>query len=84
MASNLHADAVIGPGNLEQQLQAKPLALVFGNEGHGLSEEACAGADGFFLFPWLAFPNRLTSLYPLPCAPTHCVNATLSKTMLGI
>jgi tRNA (guanosine-2'-O-)-methyltransferase len=59
LASNLHADAAIGPGSLEQQLESQPLALVFGNEGHGLSEEACQGADGFFVIPMVGFPQSL-------------------------
>lgn len=59
LASNLHADAAVGPGAVRGILDRQPLALVFGNEGHGLSETACAEADGFFLIPMVGFPQSL-------------------------
>lgn len=59
LASDLREDAANGPGALQQQLAEAPLALVFGNEGHGLSEAACQGADGHFLIPMAGFPQSL-------------------------
>jgi tRNA (guanosine-2'-O-)-methyltransferase len=70
--SDLAAQAVIGPERLRAQLAERPLALVFGNEGSGVSERASALADGHFLIPMVGFPQSLnlsvsvaTSLYAL-------------------
>ncbi|TVR44068.1 MAG: TrmH family RNA methyltransferase [Planctomycetota bacterium] len=59
LASDLANDAAVGPGALQSQLAEHPLALVFGNEGHGLSEAAIAGADGRFLIPMTGFSQSL-------------------------
>ena len=72
LVSDLRAGAVPGPGLLRPLLDERPLALVFGNEGHGVSPEAVAGADGAFLIPMVGFPQSLnlsvsvaTTLYAL-------------------
>lgn len=72
LVSDLRAGAVPGPGLLRPLLDERPLALVFGNEGHGVSPEAVAGADGAFLIPMVGFPQSLnlsvsvaTSVYAL-------------------
>lgn len=72
LVSDLAAGATVGPERLAPMLAEKPLALVFGNEGSGVSAEASAGADGFFLIPMVGFPQSLnlsvsvaTSVYAL-------------------
>lgn len=59
LVSDLKAHAVIGPERLKPVLAERKLALVFGNEGSGVSAEASAGADGFFLIPMSGFPQSL-------------------------
>lgn len=59
LVSDLAAGAVVGPQELRSQLAAQPLALVFGNEGAGVSRDATAGADGCFLIPMIGFPQSL-------------------------
>jgi len=70
--SDLAAQAVVGPERLRPQLAERPLALVFGNEGSGVSARASALADGHFLIPMVGFPQSLnlsvsvaTALYAL-------------------
>jgi tRNA (guanosine-2'-O-)-methyltransferase len=70
--SDLAAQAVVGPERLRPQLAERPLALVFGNEGSGVSPRASALADGHFLIPMVGFPQSLnlsvsvaTALYAL-------------------
>ncbi len=72
MVSDLAARAVVGPERLAPLLVERPLALVFGNEGSGVSAEASRLADGHFLIPMIGFPQSLnlsvsvaTSLYAL-------------------
>jgi tRNA (guanosine-2'-O-)-methyltransferase len=57
--SDLAASATVGPDRLKSLLAQKPLALVFGNEGTGVSAAASAGADGHFLIPMAGFPQSL-------------------------
>ncbi len=71
-ASDLAAGAVVGPQQLAPRLAQQPLALVFGNEGSGVSAEATRLADGCFLIPMVGFPQSLnlsvavaTTLYAL-------------------
>jgi tRNA (guanosine-2'-O-)-methyltransferase len=59
LVSDLKAGAVNGPERLKPVLAGQKLALVFGNEGAGVSAEASAGADGFFLIPMSGFPQSL-------------------------
>lgn len=59
LASDLAADAAVGPAALAPLLDAGPLALVFGNEGHGVSDAARALADGAFLLPMAGFAQSL-------------------------
>ncbi len=70
--ADLAAQAVIGPERLRPVLDAQPLALVFGNEGSGVSAAASALGDGHFLIPMVGFPQSLnlsvsvaTALYAL-------------------
>lgn len=58
-ASDLSSQAKCGPGALAPLLEEQPLALVFGNEGHGLSDAAVDLADGCFLIPMSGFPQSL-------------------------
>lgn len=58
-ATDLSADAAAGPGALAGELERRPIALVFGTEGKGLSPEAAAAADGRFLIPMTGFPQSL-------------------------
>jgi tRNA (guanosine-2'-O-)-methyltransferase len=58
-ATDLAADAVVGPTALRSVMARQPLAVVFGNEGFGLSEEASTGADGRFLLPMVGFAQSL-------------------------
>ena len=59
LVSDLAAGAVAGPDLLSERLAAQPLALVFGNEGSGVTPAAVAGADGCFLIPMAGFPQSL-------------------------
>ncbi|MCS6969897.1 MAG: RNA methyltransferase [Planctomycetota bacterium] len=59
IVSDLAAEAVVGPQALRAQLASAPLAVVFGNEGHGISERARALADGCFLLPMCGFAQSL-------------------------
>jgi tRNA (guanosine-2'-O-)-methyltransferase len=59
LVSDLAAKATVGPERLKPMLAEQPLALVFGNEGDGVSEAARAGADGCFLIPMAGFPQSL-------------------------
>ncbi len=75
LVSDLASGATVGPERLAERLAEQPLALVFGNEGTGVSPEASAGADGFFLIPMVGFPQSLNlsvsvavSVYALRCA----------------
>jgi tRNA (guanosine-2'-O-)-methyltransferase len=70
--SDLAAQAVVGPERLRPLLAERPLALVFGNEGSGVSPAASALCDGHFLIPMVGFPQSLnlsvsvaTALYAL-------------------
>jgi len=53
------ADVCRGPGELLPELDAGPLAVVFGNEGHGLGAAAREGADLAFALPMLGFAQSL-------------------------
>lgn len=57
--TDLAAGAVQGPQALLPELERSPLALVFGNEGHGVSDRARALADGCFLLPMSGFSQSL-------------------------
>lgn len=57
--TDLAAGATVGPQALLPELAAGPVALVFGNEGHGVSDRARALADGFFLLPMSGFSQSL-------------------------
>jgi tRNA (guanosine-2'-O-)-methyltransferase len=57
--TDLAADAAVGPLALAPRLAERPLALVFGNEGHGISDRARAVADGRFLIPMAGFSQSL-------------------------
>lgn len=59
LVSDLAAGAHIGAGALRPLLDERPLALVFGNEGSGVSAEASRLGDGFFLIPMTGFPQSL-------------------------
>ena len=59
LVSDLAAGATVGPQELRGELARQPLALVFGNEGEGVSAAASAAADGFFLIPMVGFPQSL-------------------------
>jgi len=59
LATDLAADAVVGPHRLADQLVAQPLAVVFGNEGEGVSAAARSGADGCFRIPMAGFTQSL-------------------------
>ena len=57
--TDLAAGAVPGPDRLRPLLAERPLAVVFGNEGSGVSPAASAQADGHFLIPMTGFPQSL-------------------------
>lgn len=57
--TDLAAGACVGPGQLLPHLAEAPLAIVFGNEGHGISDRARALADGAFLLPMAGFSQSL-------------------------
>jgi tRNA (guanosine-2'-O-)-methyltransferase len=59
LVTDLAAGAAPSPAALRPQLAAGPIALVFGNEGHGISDEARALADGAFLIPMAGFSQSL-------------------------
>ena len=59
LVTDLRAGAAVGPSALAPMLAEQPLALVFGNEGHGVSAQAVAEADGAFLLPMVGFPQSL-------------------------
>ncbi|MFM2092137.1 MAG: tRNA ((18)-2-O)-methyltransferase [Planctomycetota bacterium] len=57
-ATDLAADAK-DPGSLAADMAGRPLALVFGNEGDGVSRAASEQADGRLLVPMTGFPQSL-------------------------
>jgi tRNA (guanosine-2'-O-)-methyltransferase len=59
LVTDLAVGAAPSPDALRPQLAAGPIALVFGNEGHGISPEARALADGAFLIPMAGFSQSL-------------------------
>ncbi len=59
LVTDLAADAVVGPEALKPLLAEQPLAIVFGNEGSGVTPEAVAAADGAYLIPMVGFPQSL-------------------------
>ena len=59
LVSDLTAGATVGPENLRALAAEAPLALVFGNEGSGVTPAASAQADGFFLIPMAGFAQSL-------------------------
>ncbi len=59
MVTDLAAGAVQSPDHLRPMLAEGPLAIVFGNEGTGVSAEASRLADGHFLIPMVGFPQSL-------------------------
>jgi tRNA (guanosine-2'-O-)-methyltransferase len=59
LVTDLSATAVQSPDHLRPLLAERPLALVFGNEGSGVTREASTQADGHFLIPMVGFPQSL-------------------------
>ena len=59
LVTDLAAGAVQSPDHLRPLLAERPLALVFGNEGSGVTPEASSQADGHFLIPMAGFPQSL-------------------------
>ena len=57
--TDLSSRAAVGPAALLPELERGPLAIIFGNEGHGISERARAIADGAFLLPMAGFSQSL-------------------------
>jgi tRNA (guanosine-2'-O-)-methyltransferase len=57
--TDLKAGAVVSPDRLRPLLAEQPLAIVFGNEGTGVSADASRLADGCFLIPMTGFPQSL-------------------------
>lgn len=57
--TDLKAGAVVSPDRLRPIMADKPLAIVFGNEGTGVSADATKLADGHFLIPMTGFPQSL-------------------------
>lgn len=57
--TDLKAGAVLSPDRLRPILVERPLAIVFGNEGTGVSADASRLADGHFLIPMTGFPQSL-------------------------
>jgi tRNA (guanosine-2'-O-)-methyltransferase len=63
-ATHLSTDAV----SLYDLPLSEPAALVFGNEHAGVSDEACAGADGNFIIPMMGMIQSLN--VSVACAVT--------------
>lgn len=59
LVTDLAAGAVSSPDHLRPLLDERPLAIVFGNEGSGVSPAASQLADGHFLIPMVGFPQSL-------------------------
>ena len=59
VVASLAADSVTDPHDLSADLESSPLALVFGNEESGVSEEGLEQADGYFLVPMSGFTQSL-------------------------
>jgi tRNA (guanosine-2'-O-)-methyltransferase len=59
MVTDLSADSVSSPNLLRPMLAEQPLAIVFGNEGSGVTPAASQLADGHFLIPMIGFPQSL-------------------------
>ncbi len=57
--TDLAANATVGPQALLPEVDRGPIAIVFGNEGHGISDRARALADGCFLLPMSGFSQSL-------------------------
>jgi len=57
--SDLQASATVGPQRLREDLENKPIALIFGSEQSGVSPLSVSGADGCFLIPMVGFPQSL-------------------------
>jgi tRNA (guanosine-2'-O-)-methyltransferase len=59
MVTDLSSKAVTSPALLKPLLDERPLAIVFGNEGSGVTTAASQLADGHFLIPMIGFPQSL-------------------------
>ena len=59
IATDLSSDAVQGPGNLSRRYPTERIAIAFGNEGHGITDELRALADGFLCLPMAGFTQSL-------------------------
>jgi tRNA (guanosine-2'-O-)-methyltransferase len=59
VAAHLGGNAVTDPHDLTVSLKAEPLALVFGNEESGVSNQAADLADGSFVIPMCGFTQSL-------------------------
>ena len=59
LVTDLSSDAARDPHDLRDALDRHPLALVFGNEESGVSEEAKEAADGRFFIPMAGFVQSL-------------------------
>jgi tRNA (guanosine-2'-O-)-methyltransferase len=58
-ASSLASDAVVDPHELCANLDSSPIALVFGNEESGVTDEGLSLADGSFFIPMCGFTQSL-------------------------
>ncbi|MEK7414831.1 MAG: RNA methyltransferase [Planctomycetota bacterium] len=57
--TDLTTDAAVGPAQLLPRIAESPIAVIFGNEGHGISARARELADGAFLLPMSGFSQSL-------------------------
>jgi tRNA (guanosine-2'-O-)-methyltransferase len=83
LVTDLAQDAVVGPEALLPLLRDQPLAIVFGNEGRGVSAAAAAGADGAYLIPMVGFPQSLNLSVSVAITVHHLRHGDLAANRPG-
>ena len=81
IASSLSAESTVDPHELA--FEANPIALVFGNEESGLSEESLDGADGSFYIPMSGFTQSLNLSVTVAVALYSIRHAALAGDEIG-
>jgi tRNA (guanosine-2'-O-)-methyltransferase len=81
LAADLGTDSVVDPHNLKSL--SDPLALVFGNEESGVSEEGRELADGSFFIPMCGFTQSLNLSVTVAVALFSLRHQALTKDMAG-
>ena len=81
IASSLSADATVDPHELSSE--ESPIALVFGNEESGVSDEGLDGADGRFYIPMSGFTQSLNLSVTVAVALYSIRHLALARDEIG-